>query len=165
LSSKHRAFTFRYLHRTLVFTKLLYKIEKIDSKLCSFCGESEETFTHLYMYCRVTENCYRELSQWLLTGDVTLTREQAILDYYCDSAIELFRQKIVTIFRHFLYSCRCKRELPNLNRLLYYVKCTQDVEENIAKRRDKLAVHLRASVRTDAFAIYQTVFRHCRKSY
>ena len=141
LGSKFRAFSYHYLHRTLVFNNLLHKIGKVDSNLCTFCGEAEENFVHLFMNCRVTETCFNDLQQWLLTNNVSITKEQTVIDYHCESELEFFHMKIGILFRHFLYCCRCKIEPPNINKFIYQIKALKEIEENIARRNNKLEFH------------------------
>ena len=43
---------FQFLHRYLPLNKFLFDI--VDSKLCSFCKQEDETSDHLFWNCRIT---------------------------------------------------------------------------------------------------------------
>jgi hypothetical protein len=141
ISSKLRSFNYRYLHRTLVFNKLLFKIGKVESSQCTFCNEHEESFVHLFAECRVTENCFKELQEWLLSEGTIVTKQQFLLDYQLNSEQELFRMKICILFRHFLYTCKCKQQILKLSDFKRYVVSIKETEKIIAEKNQKEILH------------------------
>ena len=42
------SFQFKFLHRIIYTNSRLFKIKLVDSPICSFCHNAEETLVHLY---------------------------------------------------------------------------------------------------------------------
>ena len=62
--NKLRSFQFKFLHRILFFNDKLYKWKLSTSTLCDFCCEALDSIEHRYLYCRVTQEFWRSLTEW-----------------------------------------------------------------------------------------------------
>ena len=62
LSTKMRYFQFRLLHRILGVNEYTFLMGIVDSKLCSFCSEAEESIVHLFWDCPITQHFISELN-------------------------------------------------------------------------------------------------------
>ena len=56
LDSKTREFQYKCLSRIVFTNKALYKMSVVDSLMCNFCGKSEESLEHLFIYCEISKN-------------------------------------------------------------------------------------------------------------
>ena len=70
---KLKEFQFKINNHILVTKSFLYKINKVDNGMCSFCNQHPETILHLFYYCRKVKSFWAELRTWLeLKADITL---------------------------------------------------------------------------------------------
>ena len=69
-STRLRHFLFKFLHGIITTNSVLYKIKIIDTNVCSFCANCEETIIHLYWECRFTVIFPLELIDFLMNCSV-----------------------------------------------------------------------------------------------
>ena len=63
--TKLQAFQFKFLHRIIIYlNSRLFKIKLVDSPICSFCHEAEETLVHLFCECPVSKSFWNEIYNW-----------------------------------------------------------------------------------------------------
>ena len=60
-----RWFQYRIVHRILATNKFLYNIKIIQSPLCSFCKNEEETLLHLFIGCDLVNDIWNQLEMWI----------------------------------------------------------------------------------------------------
>ena len=65
IESKMRSFQFKILHNVLFLNAKLFKMHIVDTPLCWFCKEGNETPTHLFSQCVVTTSYWEFLQEWL----------------------------------------------------------------------------------------------------
>ena len=65
VDTKLRWFQFRLIHRILGTNSFLFKINKVDSNVCVFCKEEEETLIHLFCSCIYSINFWTSLVSWV----------------------------------------------------------------------------------------------------
>ena len=52
----------------LYLNKKLCKMGLVETPLCSFCKENDETLIHLFGWCPVTRNLWNRFKEWLSTA-------------------------------------------------------------------------------------------------
>ena len=65
LDIRTRIFQYKLLNRIVYTNKLLHKIKLLDTSLCMFCGEYEESLEHLFLHCRFSKNFWMQIVSWL----------------------------------------------------------------------------------------------------
>ena len=58
-------FQFKILHNILFLNDRLYNLNMSDTKLCSLCGQENETSVHLFSNCNKTRNLWNNLQDKL----------------------------------------------------------------------------------------------------
>lgn len=85
LESRLRIFQYKILHRILGVNKLLFKIKKAESPLCSFCNLQEETLEHLFWECPEIKNfwerCFNFMKQHIQIINSNLSLKSIILGF------------------------------------------------------------------------------------
>ena len=85
LSTKHREFQYRLIHRILV-TNVKLKMWKLrDSDLCSFCNEHTETTTHLMWDCTHIQELWLKLFNWIkneTSQNIRFTKKEVLLGIF-----------------------------------------------------------------------------------
>ena len=72
LDSKAREFQYKLLNRIIYTNKILCKMGKVASPMCSFCGKSDESLEHLFIHCEITCNFWLSVRNWLEEHDIFL---------------------------------------------------------------------------------------------
>ena len=65
LDSKTREFQYKLLHRIIYTNTFLHKMGLVPSPMCSFCGKTEESLEHLFIYCDTSKHFWSSLTEWL----------------------------------------------------------------------------------------------------
>ena len=63
--AKYRSFQYRLVQRGLVTNIQMFKWGLIESNICSFCGQSEETLTHLFYYCNKVQVLWKAVIKYI----------------------------------------------------------------------------------------------------
>ena len=69
LDSKTREFQYKLLHRIIYTSTFLHKMGLVPSPMCSFCGKTEESLEHLFIYCDTSKHFWSSLTEWLYEVD------------------------------------------------------------------------------------------------
>ena len=72
LDIRTRIFQYKLLNRSVYTNKLLHKIKLLDTSLCTFCGEYEESLEHLFLHCRFRKNFWMQIVSWLNDLNITI---------------------------------------------------------------------------------------------
>ena len=67
VDTKLKVFQYKMLNGFLIVNKILLKLEKLESLLCSFCKAEDETYTVFYR-CKKTSILWRQLKEFFSTG-------------------------------------------------------------------------------------------------
>ena len=65
LDSKTREFQYKLLHRIFYTNKILHKMGLVSLPMCSFCGKTEESLEHLFIYCDTSKYFWSSVTEWL----------------------------------------------------------------------------------------------------
>ena len=65
VDSKLKWFQFRLTHRILGTNSFLFKINKKDSNVCTFCKNDEETLIHLFCNCYCVISFWNSIIDWI----------------------------------------------------------------------------------------------------
>ena len=143
LDSKTGEFRYKCLNR-IVFRKKnpLYKMGIVDLPMCNFCGKSEESLEHLFIYCEISKNL------WLL---VTKCLKDYFINFHSLNSIDItfgfFRKDflllnhIIIICKQVIFQCRSLDIKPSLTLLKARLKNIFQVELLIAKNNKTLETH------------------------
>ena len=65
VDNKIRVFQFKFIYRRVATEKYLFDIKQRDSPLCNICKESNQTISHLFIFCKHSAILWKAISQWL----------------------------------------------------------------------------------------------------
>ena len=104
VDTKLRVFWYKILNNILFVNKMLFKLRKVESALCSFCKDEDETYIHLFHRCRKTSILWRQLQEFSSTtlDLLSISQKSAILGFL-DDALEhkLLLCHILLIFKNY----------------------------------------------------------------
>ena len=121
-SIKMRWFQFRINHFILGTNKLLFKIGKCDSQLCTFCDSDIETIIHVLWECDVVQNFIKSISDYLARKNLIFepTRDNFIFGSPSED-LDCHNNILVTI-KFYIYKTKCLNKPLNLQSLLFDVR-------------------------------------------
>lgn len=119
-STKIRNFQYRFLHRVIFCSKLLYSWKLVESPLCTFCSQEYETIEHLFFHCAVTKRFLEMFQAWFeaLTDTEILLNMEVV--FYCNHEDD-FLNILLIILKQYIYSCRCMEKELNVYNYKDYI--------------------------------------------
>ena len=144
LDIRTRIFQYKLLNRIVYTNKLLHKIKLLDTSLCTFCGEYEESLEHLFLHCRFSKNLWMQIVSWLNDLNIAIIEikdNEIMLGYTNESPHWILLNHILIIGKQIIYSSRLTKSKPLLSQFIVKLKHIERIEYYIAKRRDRISFH------------------------
>ena len=133
-----RVFQYKILSNILFVNKMIFKLRKVESPLCSFCKAEDETYIHLFYRCTKTSILWRQLQEFFSTAlDLPNILPQTAILGFLNDALEhkLLLNHILLIFKNYMYKATENKNF-NFNILKNYFTKLRDLESNL-KDTDK----------------------------
>ena len=130
---KLRDFQFKINNKILVTNSFLYKINKIDNHLCSFCQKETESIYHLLCTCDIVKAFWDTFKTWVsgkINTDINLSDKNII--YSAFSKCSLLNYLIV-LAKYYIYKNKFHKKSLNIRKFESYVKVKFNNEMYIAK--------------------------------
>ena len=149
IESKMRSFQFKILHNVLFLNAKLFKMHIVDTPLCWFCKEENETPIHLFSQCVVTTSYWEFLQDWLKPSLKlpNLTPESALLGITTpvnnDRFLTILINYLLLIFKRSVYEMRFRSTPPSVYYIKARVKHINKIEYIIAKDSCNLEFHFK----------------------
>jgi len=142
--TKLRSFQFKINHNIIFTNEKLHRIGIKDSPNCSFCNSHIETLPHLFAECEIIKNIWENIINDLLPpyGIRNLTTENILLGIILKEKQNNIINHIILEAKYYIYVCKLEGSVPSYNRLINRLKITENIEEQIAYKKGKLATHV-----------------------
>ena len=144
-STKLRAFQYRLQNFALVVNIHLHKWKLQENDLCSFCKEQQETYLHLFVKCKyVQSKIWKPLRNWLYyfcNTQFDINPEEIIFNRFKESNAGMVNT-IILITKQFIYAKRCLGKELTFLELAQSIAQTRKIEEFIARKNNKLKIHV-----------------------
>jgi hypothetical protein len=132
---KLKNFQIKINNYILTTKKFLLKINKEDSDLCSFCGQTSETIIHLLYQCQTVNNFISEIKNWL-RNDCLTNYDFDVKNYIFSHGKDDTIRYIFLIIKYFIYKTKFKdncRGLLTLRLFKQYLKQKLIAKQYISK--------------------------------
>ena len=133
---KLRSFQYRLMLGSTITNVNLFHFGIKDTKLCTFCNVENETKQHLFYECDSIVSILHWFNEFIEQNLSMTTWITSNLGYPILNTLSL-------IAKYFVYTKKCLNERPELAAFLAQVKQIKNLEERIARQKDKLAIHER----------------------
>ena len=134
LDTYSRIFQYKCLNNILYLNNALYKMNLVDSPLCSFCKEQNESISHFFYDCRVTQSLWHEVQHFFRTCFIVpnLSLQSAYLGFFEISKDDynLFNTILLT-FKITLYQQRDKQK-PNISNIIKNINKREVIEREFS---------------------------------
>ena len=119
-------------------------MRKVDSPLCSLCGNANETVVHLFSECNKTIGLWSEIQAWTNTVIKLpdLNKRNIILGIYenTNPSLHLINH-VILLYKRFIYTKRDKPYTINVDAFKRYIAYIQKIEQQIANSKNKTEKH------------------------
>ena len=120
-----KAFQVQFLNRAFQLNVVIAKYREISPN-CSFCQSSEETYIHFFWDCEVSSRIWNRVILFCeeficIAGDV-MSKENCLLSNFSSGLLVM----VTTMFKRFLFLCKCFSETPLFVNFINYVRKYRD---------------------------------------
>lgn len=132
--TKSRTFQYKINTRTLLLNKRLYKMKIVDSELCTFCKQVDETPEHIFAECQHACNFWEEFLKWWHTRfdiNLQLKEEEILFGVLGGSLNRLLLNHCMVIAKQMIYACRHLGILPSFELFWSKLKIIYVTEKQI----------------------------------
>ena len=143
--SKFRSFQYRLLNRAITTNTKLYLWNIVESPLCTFCHEYEETVLHVLYLCPSLKEIWDFLQNEVLrsTGEhPDISVENVIFNRIAPKKNSI-GNFLCLLTKFYVYKCRCAKTIPKIKELENYFKHVQNIEKYIAMKNGHMSKHIR----------------------
>ena len=116
---------------------MLFRFKKVDSPLCSYCNEEEETPLHLFHSCLKTKQLWNKLRQYFsqFINIPRSTLQSSILEIFDNNQhLELINH-LLLIFKFYIYSVRKTKQM-NFDNLKITIKKIKEIEKELTSSNE-----------------------------
>ena len=134
-----KSFQYKVLNSILYTNAKLFKIGYLQHDKCTFCRTEQETLCHFLFYCQHSNILWKNVEQFYLT----ITKEFHELCLR-EVIIGITRSKcpllnyLILIGKLYLWDCRKKQVLPNIEGFKFKVRTKYQIEKYISTKNNKL---------------------------
>lgn len=105
-SVKIRNFQYRFLHRIIFTSNILYKWKIVDSPRCIFCLDEYETMEHLFFDCIKVQRLLEMFQAWfecLTDSEIVIDKESF---FFCNHEDDLLNVLFI-LLKQYIFNRRC----------------------------------------------------------
>ena len=134
LDTNLRMFQYKLLNNVLYLNNMLFRFKKVDSPLCSYCNEEEETPLHLFHSCLKTKQLWNRLRQYFsqFINIPLSTPQSSILGIFDNNQHSELINHLLLIFKFYIYSARNTKQF-NVDNLKIRIKKIKEIQKGINK--------------------------------
>ena len=111
---------------------MLFRFEKVDSPLCSYCNDEEETLLPLFHPSLKTKQPWNKLRQYFskFINTPHSTQQSSILGIFDNNQHSELINHLLLIFKFYIYSARNRKQL-NFDNLMRTIKKIKETEKEL----------------------------------
>ena len=133
LDTNLRMFQYKLLNNVLYLNNMLFRFKKVDSPLCSYCNEEEETPLQLFHSCLKTKQLWNKLRQYFsqFRNIPHSTPQSSLLGIFDNSQHSELINHLLLIFKFYIYIARNTKQL-NFDKLKIAIKKIKEIEKELS---------------------------------
>ena len=139
--TKSRTLKYKTNTRTLLLNKRLHKMKIVESELCTFCKQEEETPEHIFTECQHVCNFWEEFLKWWHTKfdiNLQLKEEDILFGVFVGSSHRLLLNQCMIVAKQMIYACRYRGILPSFEMFWLKLKSIHVIEKQIGVQNRQL---------------------------
>ena len=135
--TKLKEFQFKINNRILVTKSFLYKINKVEDGMCSFCNQHPETILHLFYYCEKVKTFWTDLKTWLEIKTNIIFQLNVKNLLFSKQAHNVLLNHLLLLAKYHIYRTKFFSNQINMENFIIYVRKKFKNEQYIAKLHNK----------------------------
>ena len=139
ICEKLRSFQYKLLNNAILTNVRLKHMAIVENSKCDFCKNETETLVHMFVDCPMVREIWKFIKLKFRTV-TTLGVKEIILNTPVRNPRHI-ENMVVLITKHFIYSCKYSKRLPNIFALKAKIENYKQIEYEIAKSKEKLDSH------------------------
>ena len=130
------------MHGIIYTNKILHKMGLVPSPTHSFCGNTEESLEHFFIYCETSKHFWSSLTEWLNEFDFDVRYLSTFdLTFGLTRKDSLLLNHVNILGKYIIYQSRSLNIKPTLTLLKAKIRSTYQIESLIAKNNDDSKIH------------------------
>ena len=92
----------------IYITSRLFNIKLVNSPICSFCHDAEETLVHLFCECPVSKSFWNEICSWyscISKSTLTIHSFDICFGHNVHTKPEIILNHLILIAKFYIYQC------------------------------------------------------------
>ena len=104
IDSKMRIFQYKILNNILYFNKALYKMKMVDSLLCTFCSQEDETIEHVFLSCEYSKRLLKNVRDWVNKeqDQPDLNPKNVIIGFVEDNSGSVVKDLLLLLYKRYI---------------------------------------------------------------
>ena len=133
-------FQYKIIHKILGTNKLLSQIGKSNNNKCRLCGLDTESIYHLFITCRITEDLWQDLKDWLkikINKEINLSPLNIIMGHLDRDNSFLPINTIILVTKYYIFTSAVKATRPSIHELKVKLKRCYEEQYWLSYEQDK----------------------------
>ena len=132
LDTNLRMFQYNLLNNVLYLNNMLFRFKKVDSALCSYCNEEEETPLHLFHSCLKTKQLWNKFREYFsqFINIPHSTSQISIVGLFDNNQRSMLINHLLLIFNFYICSASNTKQL-NFDHLKKTIKKIKELETEL----------------------------------
>jgi hypothetical protein len=109
-NTKYQWFQYRINQNILATNRILYKMKIVESPICTFCKDKEESLVHVLWECEKVQELIQEFESWVDSKSVSLNfnKKSFLLGLTSNTLTNLVYNNILILIKFYIYKTRCE---------------------------------------------------------
>ena len=143
-STKLHSFQYRLMFHTVFMNTILYKWKVVPSRLCTFCGECNESIQHLMWQCYKIQPIWIHVKniveKYTRPVELNINLEIVLLSLiHCRS--NHVANLIATAIKQTIFGSKCGNTIPTIQQMNYEIEYIKKIELIIVKKHNTIDKH------------------------
>ena len=141
--TKLRFFQYRLMNKYIITNYHVNRWNSSVSDKCTFCKEEVETYSHLFVTCKIVMKLWNNLKRWLKhfsVIDLEVEVSVILLNMYKDSFSDLVNM-LLLITKYFIYAQRSQGKQPTFTGLITQIAKYKRIEYFASRIAGKTKIH------------------------
>ena len=122
-------FPYKIVWGILPTNSLLVKYKIKNNNVCDLCNNKEETLTHLFWECTITQALWKNLKEFLKAKNTNLEMTMTKVILNCTNEVNLSTKNfLISLMKRFIYLLKLKLQYPSFPIFLKYLRERIEIE-------------------------------------
>ena len=144
MAPKLKLFQYKLLSRKLATNVIQNRWDATVSPKCSFCSEENETIVHIIWSCKIIQQFWKNLIQWIRHGckfELNIGLVDVVINRINNKQHKYFIESVILLCKQYIYASKCLNQKLNIQAVVDKIYDQYLVEKLIAQQNNKVNIH------------------------